>query len=190
MPSEVYYFFSGYADFEYAKRALKYGVSNYLTKPLDENELTEALQTVTEQILKERKASSRREALSALMQEDTVSRLLMRENTEEEREQGLKTLGIAPASRLCCILVHGPAPDSLHMREQVAAMSGKEPLRSLAVYPFTAGSGKHGYLLVSPQEGPELDRALLTNWMEELRPLYPTPVFFSRQVFSIRARRR
>ncbi|MFD2877141.1 hypothetical protein ACFTAO_15930 [Paenibacillus rhizoplanae] len=106
MPSEVYYFFSGYADFEYAKRALKYGVSNYLTKPLDENELTEALQTVTEQILKERKASSRREALSALMQEDTVSRLLMRENTEEEREQGLKTLGIAP--RLAAMLYIGP----------------------------------------------------------------------------------
>lgn len=88
--------FSGYADFEYAKRALKYGVANYLTKPLDETELTEAVQTVTAQILKERKASSRRDALSALMQEDMVSRLLMRENTEEEREQGLKTLGISP----------------------------------------------------------------------------------------------
>lgn len=171
--------FSGYADFEYAKRALKYGVSNYLTKPLDETELTEALQMVTEQILKERKASSRRDALSALMQEDMVSRLLMRENTEEEREKGLKTLGISPASRLCCVLVHGAAPDSLHMREQVAAMSGKEPLRSITVYPFTAGSGKHGYLLVSPQEGPALDRALLTRWMEEMRPLYSTPVFFS-----------
>lgn len=171
--------FSGYADFEYAKRALKYGVANYLTKPLDEKELTEAVQTVTAQILKERKASSRRDALSALMQEDMVSRLLMRENTEEEREQGLKTLGISPASRLCCILVHGAAPDSLHMREQLAAMRSRELLRSLAVYPFTAGSGKHGYLLVSPQEGPVLDQALLTGWMEEMRPLYSTPVFFT-----------
>lgn len=171
--------FSGYADFEYAKRALKYGVSNYLTKPLDEKELTEALHTVTEQILKEHKASSRRDALSALMQEDTVSRLLMRENSEEEREKGLNMLGIGPASRLCCVLVHGAAPDSLQMRKQVAAMSGKEPLRSISVYPFTAGSGKHGYLLVSPQEGPALDRTLLTRWMEEMRPLYTTPVFFA-----------
>lgn len=171
--------FSGYADFEYAKRALKYGVSNYLTKPLDEKELTEALQMVTDQIHKERKASSRREALSALMQADLVSRLLMRENTEDEREKGLKSLGISPASRICCILVHGTAPDSFHLREQVSAMDGKEPLRSLSVYPFTAGSGKHGYLLVSPQEGPELNPAMLTSWMDEIRPLYSTPVCFT-----------
>ncbi|MEK4329453.1 response regulator transcription factor [Paenibacillus sp. FSL R7-0297] len=171
--------FSGYADFEYAKRALKYGVSNYLTKPLDEKELTEALQRVTDQIHQERKVSSRREALSALMQADTVSRLLMRENTEEELQKGLNSLGIPPASRICCILVHGTAPDSVHLREQVSSMGGKEPLRSLSVYPFTAGSGKHGYLLVSPQEGPELDPAMLTSWMDEIRPLYSTPVCFT-----------
>ncbi|QUL57131.1 response regulator transcription factor [Paenibacillus tritici] len=171
--------FSGYADFEYAKRALKYGVSNYLTKPLDEQELTEALQMVTGQIHMERKVSSRREALSALMQADLVSRLLMRENTDEEREEGLKSLGISPVSRISCILVHGAAPDSLHLREQVTAMHGKEPLRGLMVYPFTAGSGKHGYLLVSPQAGPALDPDMLASWMDEIRPLYSTPVCFT-----------
>lgn len=171
--------FSGYAEFEYAKRALKYGVSNYLTKPLDEKELTEALQTVAEQIYAEHKVVSRRESVSAFMQADTVSRLLMRENTEEELEKGLKTLDIPPGSRICCILVQGDSPDSLHLRSQVYFMNGKEPFRSITAYPFTAGSQKHGYLLVSPQEGPELDPMKVESWINEIRTLYSVRVFFS-----------
>lgn len=34
---------SGYSDFEYAQKAFKYGVLGYLSKPLDKNELKEAI---------------------------------------------------------------------------------------------------------------------------------------------------
>ncbi|WP_340022786.1 response regulator transcription factor [Paenibacillus sp. FSL K6-1096] len=171
--------FSGYADFEYAKRALKYGVSNYLTKPLDERELTEALQTVSEQILQERRSSARREALAALMQADTVARLLMRENTAEELADGLKTLGIDPRSRVCCVLVHGAQADSARMRSRLTGVSGQEALRGIAAYPFNAGSRKHGYLLVSPPAGPVLDPAAVNRWIDDMRPLYDSPVQFT-----------
>ncbi|MDO4343285.1 MAG: response regulator [Eubacteriales bacterium] len=37
---------SGYRQFEYAREALKYGVDNYLLKPIDENELNGALEKI------------------------------------------------------------------------------------------------------------------------------------------------
>ncbi|WP_342439598.1 response regulator transcription factor [Paenibacillus sp. FSL L8-0436] len=172
--------FSGYADFEYAKKALKYGVSNYLTKPLDEKELTEALQAVAQQIQAERKVASRREAVSAFMQMETISRLLMRENTpEEELAAGAKVLNIRPDSRICCVLARDASPGSMQLRSQAGSMNAKEPFRNITAYPFTAGSHKHGYLLVSPQEGPVLDPKMIASWVHEVRTEYSGHVHFS-----------
>lgn len=42
---------SGYSDFEYAQIALQYGVSYYLTKPIQEDKLKEAVLSVKEKIL-------------------------------------------------------------------------------------------------------------------------------------------
>lgn len=45
---------SGYSDFKYAQTALHYGVSFYLTKPIDEEALERAVITVREKIIKTR----------------------------------------------------------------------------------------------------------------------------------------
>ncbi|MDO5422467.1 MAG: response regulator transcription factor [Eubacteriales bacterium] len=49
---------SGYSDFTYAQTAIRYGVNFYLTKPIDEDELEEAVRSVADAIRKERKDSS------------------------------------------------------------------------------------------------------------------------------------
>lgn len=44
---------SGFSDFKYAQTAIRYGVEFYITKPIDEDELYNAVYTVKENILKE-----------------------------------------------------------------------------------------------------------------------------------------
>ncbi len=46
---------SGYAEFEYAKRAISYRVSNYLLKPCNENQIMEAVQKAASEIRSRRR---------------------------------------------------------------------------------------------------------------------------------------
>ena len=46
---------SGYDDFEYAKRAIKLGVKDYLLKPVDIDELVDNVKKITTEIEKERR---------------------------------------------------------------------------------------------------------------------------------------
>lgn len=53
---------TGYSEFEYAKKAIHLGVSTYLLKPIDEDELMEAIDKIRYQIIKERKLQDEIEA--------------------------------------------------------------------------------------------------------------------------------
>lgn len=48
---------SGYSDFSYAQAAIRYGVEYYLTKPIDEDELLDAISTIRESIEQEHRKS-------------------------------------------------------------------------------------------------------------------------------------
>ena len=54
LPNIHIMFFSGYDDFEYAKRAIKIGASDYLLKPVNSSQLLTALERMSETILQER----------------------------------------------------------------------------------------------------------------------------------------
>lgn len=58
---------SGYSDFEYAKRSIKYGVEEYLLKPIDEEELLEIILKIKKDIKNENQKSE--------MDENTKNRL-------------------------------------------------------------------------------------------------------------------
>ncbi len=62
---------SGYDDFEYAKEAIGVGVTEYLLKPISSMKLLETLQSVSEEIFRERKERDLRDIYQQEMQENT-----------------------------------------------------------------------------------------------------------------------
>lgn len=50
---------SGYKEFEYAHRALQYGVEDYLLKPINENELNEVIRKIQTELMTRQKQRRR-----------------------------------------------------------------------------------------------------------------------------------
>ena len=67
---------SGYSDFTYAKEAMSLGVKEFILKPVDEDELIEALKSVRDEILGERKDKLAVEQASEYMNEQLIRALL------------------------------------------------------------------------------------------------------------------
>lgn len=65
---------SGYAEFEYAKEGLKIGVSEYLTKPINSEDLLHAVDVIAAQIVEKKKNRGVNEKL-AEVQNDLVGRI-------------------------------------------------------------------------------------------------------------------
>ena len=53
---------SGYSDFEYAKTAMKYGITDYLLKPVDENELFQVLDRIRTELYEQARLIREEEA--------------------------------------------------------------------------------------------------------------------------------
>ena len=104
---------SGYAEFDYAKRAIVSGVSGYLLKPVDEAELLDELRRVHELLQREKEARSARiEQEAALPKAQLVEELLFEDDLqdEEHREKLANALGLsAPAYRIVLLDAHGGA---------------------------------------------------------------------------------
>ena len=78
---------SGYRQFEYAREALKYGVDNYLLKPIDEDELNDALKKICLEISVEKNeilpddAEKIRDTLQSFFLQDIKNNIDMIDNT-------------------------------------------------------------------------------------------------------------
>lgn len=68
---------SGYSDFSYAKEAMSLGVKGFILKPVDEDELIEALKTLKEEIGTEKKNKAAMRKGSKYMNEQLVRALLL-----------------------------------------------------------------------------------------------------------------
>ncbi len=66
---------SGYSDFSYAKTAIALGVENFILKPVDEDELTEAIKNACDKITREREHRYRQEIGSEYLNEQLIKGL-------------------------------------------------------------------------------------------------------------------
>ncbi len=84
---------SGYSDFTYAQEAIRYGVENYLTKPVDEDELLPTITSLKESMDKANRNTThlvqiRRKAKDIILQEivqgiEPLENILTREDIDE-----------------------------------------------------------------------------------------------------------
>lgn len=75
-PHTEFIIVSGYEDFRYAQQAIRYGVSNYLLKPVEDEELQEALSQLIDKLELERRRS---QSLQELQLRDEAGRETLRQ---------------------------------------------------------------------------------------------------------------
>lgn len=71
---------SGYNDFKYAQQAVRYGVHDFILKPIDKEEMTETLVTLSEKLKLERQERKRSEEL---LMHSMIETLIMGEANDE-----------------------------------------------------------------------------------------------------------
>lgn len=85
-PDTEYVIVSGYSDFEYAQKGMRLGVSEYLLKPVDEEELAKVMEKLDEKIKRNKSDSNSRFRLK-VMEEFNYYTVLGAEEEEAQKEE-------------------------------------------------------------------------------------------------------
>ena len=88
---------SGYSDFEYAKSAIDYGVTSYLLKPVDPEQLTEAVLKSLDELHKERLVSIYADQPASMAKNSILSGLLTGSMTYTSEMESIYHLGFSSA---------------------------------------------------------------------------------------------
>ena len=187
---------SGYAHFEYAQQAIKYGVGDYLLKPISKTELTATLQKLAGRICAQRKnaedEAQQKEKTQkdvALLRENLISGLLDQKNRkisigELQEQYGLQVQdGVFQAFLLkmdCGREELSPTASVLLMEKAQEGLQQAVGGRCLEFVSAVQGFACAGILNYAPQKKEEVRRALKNciNQLELQKSLF-RPVSFS-----------
>ncbi len=96
---------TGYSEFEYARKAIKLGVEDYILKPFDDEELIRILIKLKGKILKEREERAVNRNSCEILKEKLLNTLISGDYaiSEKETEKQLEYLGIKLGSHLFAV---------------------------------------------------------------------------------------
>lgn len=108
---------SGYGDFKYAQQAVRFGVQDYLLKPIDETELIDTLARIAELI---DNAQSWQEAGNRLIQSSMFERLLSGQTDDRTLSEAARLLKLPEDKPVCYFALElNDAPSAFGETEQL-----------------------------------------------------------------------
>ncbi|MBB6730017.1 response regulator [Cohnella zeiphila] len=177
---------SGYGDFKYAQQAIKFGVKDFILKPIDEDELTEALKQLASQIekdklLKDASAGYERKALERLLQDQTG---------EEELAALAELLGLERGGRYGYVIVEANGmtpqagrtpsddrPEPRDWRGEIARTAERLETAAHPVHLHEVRPGVWGFpALLGPSDSPDALEEAAERLASRLRRQWDLPV--------------
>lgn len=155
---------SGYDEFEYAKKAIKIGVTEYLLKPISAAKLTEVLNAVVETIRQENEEKNLLETYFAEMRENTerdkmrlFEKLLMGDLSMGEILEAGERFGMnlgASCYKIVLFKILANLENHVYAEQMVDACSSVEQAASMmeGVYVFQRGVEGWAFLLTAQDE--------------------------------------
>lgn len=124
----IFIVMSAYDKFDYAKEAIKLGVMEYITKPMEKSKLLEALKKAMALVDKEREKRSndlmireKLETVIPVLESGLIYEILLQEHFAEDIESYKNMLGIQEDYAYMMTLVYGDSQEGNHMTNPVGS---------------------------------------------------------------------
>lgn len=96
---------TGYAEFEFAKQAIRHGVKEYLLKPVEEEELARCVQRVREELDQKEGERVYHSANENIAREELLRRIVLQMETREDLEKKIKRYQISFGEQILCAAI-------------------------------------------------------------------------------------
>lgn len=127
-PGIIFIVMSAYDKFDYAKEAIKLGVLEYITKPMEKNKIISVLKRAMEMIEKEREKRSndllvkeKLETVVPIIESGLIYNILFQEHFLEDIENYKTILGITQNYAYMIAVVCGDAQEGNHMTNAIGS---------------------------------------------------------------------
>ncbi|WP_342552362.1 response regulator [Paenibacillus sp. FSL R7-0652] len=126
--STMFVITSGYSDFNYARQAIRLGVCNYLTKPVDTVEADDMLERLAQELKEKQQRDSVREMAKAQEIRHVLSTLITGQDAENEEDMARDISKLKEqAHKWTYVKVRFQRADSGQIRSTINDMVSREP---------------------------------------------------------------